>query len=73
MSLLQLKLHHFYLGLSQRWTSESKLLFQRCVRRSESCKQLLALNVYPEHLADHYDMVSELNIICRKNRSLRIE
>jgi hypothetical protein len=73
MPLLQRKYLSADADLAQRWTPEAKLQFQRCVRRSESCKQLLALNLYPEHLADHYEMVSELNIICRKNRSLRIE
>jgi len=34
---------------------------------------MLAVNLYPDNLAKHTEMVSELNIICRKNRNLKIE
>jgi hypothetical protein len=71
--VLQREYLFLHADLSEPWSGEAKLQFQRCVRRSESCKGLLALNVYPDNLAQHYEMVSELNIICRKNRSLRME
>lgn len=58
---------------NSKWQAEGKNMFQKCIRRSESCKQVLALNIYPDNLVQHYEMISELNIICRKNRNLKIE
>lgn len=43
------------------------------MRRGESCKNIISVSVYGERLVDHYDMISELNIICRKNRGLKLE
>lgn len=33
----------------------------------------MAFNIYPDNLVSHVEMISELNIICKKNRSLKIE
>ena len=42
----------------ERWTAEGKLHFQKCVRRNESCKQIMAFNIYPDNLVGHVDMIS---------------
>lgn len=43
------------------------------IRKCEHSKHLTAINVYPSSPIAHYAFISELNIITRKNRSLRID
>lgn len=59
--------------MSDEWQADGKNTFQKCIRRNEGCKKILSINIYPERLINHYDMISELNIIAKKNRGLKIE
>ena len=45
-------------NLKDPWNAEGKGLFQKCVRRNETCRIILAFNIYPEHLINHYEMIS---------------
>ena len=47
--------------------------FQAVIRRSEYSKNILSVNLYPEEPIKHYDFISEICILCKKSRKLRLD
>lgn len=62
----------YNVGVKDPWGVDGKGDLQKCMRKSESCRHIHALNIYPDNLINHYELISELNIICKKNRDLKI-
>jgi hypothetical protein len=51
---------------------KGKDAFQQVIRRGEYNKEVFSVNLYPENLIKHWDMISELNILCKKRRNLKV-
>lgn len=57
---------------SQPWTKESKLDFITCLRENYSNSQIHSINIYCTNLLEHNEFISEVSILCRKNRNYYI-
>lgn len=42
------------------------------MRRGDNSKKIFSVNLYPSQLIKHWEMINELNILCKKRRSLRV-
>lgn len=59
------------LGSADPWKNAKKT-FQDVIRKSVRAKQIISVNLYPTDVAEHYDLISELGILCRKHRNLKV-